>query len=357
MAEDSDDSQKTEEPTQKRLDDARQKGQIPLSREINHVAILLALAGLVSYILPKYMEDVSIHLRGYFEAGANLAADDFGVMADTLTETVGRVFGGLVPFLAVLMLLAFLPGFLQTGGLFSGESLTPKFDKISPMAGIKRLFSMKNLVEFLKGLGKLIIVSMIAWMLISPKLDDLDVYIKGDFVSSLEAVQDITVQLVMTVVVIMTVVAIADYLYQRLSHIAKLKMSQQDIKDEHKQSEGDPHIKARLRQLRMEKARKRMMQQVPKADVVITNPTHFAVALQYDGDTMQAPVVIAKGADTVAYRIRELAKEHKIEIVSNPPLARSLYAEVELDEAIPPELYKAVAEVISYVYKMKKGGR
>jgi flagellar biosynthesis protein FlhB len=208
-------------------------------------------------------------------------------------------------------------------------------------------------VEFIKGVIKLAIVAWIAYYLMAPELDRAEQLMDMDVIDVLAEIYWLVIRLMIGVVAFMLVVAVADYVYQRFEYMKQLRMSRQEIRDEHKQSEGDPQVKARLRQIRMDRARRRMMAAVPTADVVVTNPTHFSVALRYDSETMAAPSVVAKGVDTVAFRIRELAKQHDVPIVENPPLARALFAGVEIDQQVPEAHFKAVAQVISYVYRLK----
>jgi flagellar biosynthetic protein FlhB len=210
-------------------------------------------------------------------------------------------------------------------------------------------------MEFVKGSAKIAIVGAMAYYLLRPEFDGLERFFGFDMVALLAVLKTLTIRLIAGVLAVLAAVAALDVFYQRMSRLRRLRMSREELRDEYKESEGDPLVKGRLRQLRMERARRRMMQEVPKADVVITNPTHFAVALRYDQTAMGAPKLVAKGADLVARRIRELAEEHKVPIVSNPPLARALYAGVEIDQEVPPEHYKAVAEIIGYVMRLRRG--
>ncbi len=234
------------------------------------------------------------------------------------------------------------------------EGITPKLDKISPMAGLKRMFSSRSLAEFVRGLLKLAVVGAVAMFLILPEVAHLNKLIGMEMVQLLGETKALLAKLLIGVVAIVAAIAAIDVIYQRLQHMREMRMSRQEIKDEFKETEGDPLVKGRLRQLRMERTRRRMMAQVPQSDVVVTNPTHYAVALKYDPNSMAAPKMMAKGVDAVAAKIREVAKEHGIPIVENPPLARGLFAAVDVDEEVTPEFYKAVAEVISYIFKLKR---
>ncbi len=255
--------------------------------------------------------------------------------------------------LVMAMFAAFFAGYLQFGLLLSSEGLMPSLEKISPLAGLKRIFSMRSLSEFLKGLLKLAVVGGIVYAVITPSVGDLHKLIGMEVIQLLGVIASLLHRLLFAVFAAMVVITLADVFYQRYEHIKGLRMSRQEIKDEMRESEGDPIVKGRLRQLRMERARKRMMAEVPKADVVVTNPTHYAVALKYDAQ-MTSPKVVAKGVDKVAQKIREIAAENDVPVVENPPLARGLYAAVEVDQEITPEFYKAVAEVIGYIYRMKR---
>jgi flagellar biosynthetic protein FlhB len=258
-----------------------------------------------------------------------------------------------VPFL-MLMIVAIGSNLVQHRLVFSAESLTPKFSKISPMAGAKRLFGKQAFANFLKGLFKLIALGVVMVMVLWPERHRLDAMIRFDPAAIMGVTIALTLKLMGAVVAMLAFVAIADFFFQYRTWYEKQKMSLQEIKEEHKQSEGDPHIKGKIRQLRHQRMRKRMMAAVPQASVVITNPTHYAVALRYERG-MTAPICVAKGADAIALKIKEVAKAHDIPMVENVPLARALYATVKIDEEIPVEHYHAVAEIIGYVMGLKRG--
>jgi flagellar biosynthetic protein FlhB len=241
---------------------------------------------------------------------------------------------------------------VQNGLVISAEPLKPKWEKLSPISGAKRIFSLKSFVEFVKGLFKISLIGAAAVVLLWPEAA-LVIQTTGiEIIGTVVILQDLTLKLLIGVAALMMVIALLDLVYQRFEHQKQLRMSRKDLQDEYKQTEGDPHVKARLRGLRAERARRRMMADVPDATVVITNPTHFAVALLYQQDGMSAPKAVAKGLDLVALRIREVAEAHQVPIVENPPLARALFAAVDLGEEIPPEQYRAVAEVIGYVMRL-----
>lgn len=347
-----DDSQKTEDPSPKKLEEARKKGQVPLSREVNNWVMLTAGTLVVLAIGPSAMKKLGAHLRTYIADAHELPGvpGGFGVV---LGDSFISVLGIMALPLLFLMAAAFLGPFLQIGPLFAPEIIKPDISKVSPMKGFSRLFSMKSVMEFVKGLIKIGVISAVGFMLIHPFFGNVDSTVGLSIASLLEILDSLVFRLMIGILFVMFIVAALDLLYQRFEHMKQMRMTKQELKDEYKQSEGDPHVKAKLRQLRQEKARARMMQSVPDADVVITNPTHYAIALKYDPDTMAAPVVVAKGVDFIAAKIREIATEHKVIMVENKPLARALYDTVDIDDPVPAEHYKAVAEVISYVFRLK----
>ncbi len=244
--------------------------------------------------------------------------------------------------------------YIQIGFLFTGQPLAPKFSKLNPIEGAKRLFSLKSVVEFLKSLLKILIIGGVVYLTLWGERTNITTISKMPLADVLSYTGGLTLELGLKIGMILLVLAILDYFYQRYEFEKSLRMSKQDIKDEHKKSEGDPLIKRKIREKQMRMAIQRMMQEIPKADVVITNPTHYAVALQYDTGRMEAPTVLAKGRDYVALKIKEAAGKHGIVIMENRPLARALYDQVEIGQTIPAELFQAVAEVLAYVYKLKR---
>jgi flagellar biosynthetic protein FlhB len=353
MAED-DNSQKTEDPTPKRQAEAREKGQIAKSREVEHWVVLLAITLAVFIFGPSMAADLKRAFIMFLEAPHAIAADK-NALPGLLTHLLTNVGLKLAPIVGIIMAAGIGAGLIQHGVLFAPDLIKPKFSKLSPAAGFKRLFSVAAMVEFVKGAFKILLVSAFLFWLMRADFNGLEKYIFVDENVVLQFVLRLTLKLLAGVLGMMALIAILDYGFQRYKIWRDLRMSREEIREEHKQSEGDPMVKGRLRQLRMERARRRMMQEVPKADVIVTNPTHYAVALKYDQAKMAAPKLVAKGADLVAQKIRDLAIEHNIPILQNPPLARSLFANVDLDREIPPEHYKAVAEIIGYVYKLRRG--
>jgi flagellar biosynthetic protein FlhB len=352
VSEEQDDASKTEEPSSKRLADARSKGQVVKSQDLGHFAMLSAGAGVVLLLGPSMMNDMAVALRRFLEMPHLIRLDD-PTWTLVFTQVIGDVaLIVMLPFLIMLIAAVAAP-LLQIGWLVSSESIKPTLDKISPVKGFGRLFSARSAIEVGKGLLKIVIVGAVAIMLLWPEMSRVDTYVTAELGETLHSLYTLTKRLLFGVLPIILLVAILDYFYQRYAFMKQMRMSKQELKDEFKNQEGDPQIKSRLKSLRNQRARKRMMMAVPTATVVVTNPTHYAVALKYD-QGMSAPMVVAKGADLVAKRIRDLARENFVPIVENPPLARALFATAELDAEIPYEHYRAVAEVIGYVMRLKR---
>ncbi len=353
MADGADDAQKTEDPTAKRLEDAFKKGQVPKSQEVGHWFMSMGIGLVVLIFIAGLGQALTFDLLKFIEQPHAIATDLFhlGVIFGDLGWAV---IGVVAPALGTLLLAGLIGNLIQHRPVFSAERIIPKLEKISPLKGFKRLFSTKSLVEFAKGLLKLALVGSVAILFVLPSMDQLAVVVSYDVPQVLGLIQEQSLLLIAGVAAVMSVIAGIDFLYQRFNHYKELRMTKQEIKDEFKQTEGDPMVRARLRALRAERSRRRMMQAVPEADVVITNPTHFAVALKYTPEEERAPVVVAKGMDNIAAKIREIATENKIPIVENPPLARALHKACDIDEEIPYEHFKAVAEIISYVMRLNK---
>jgi flagellar biosynthesis protein FlhB len=352
MAGESDDADKTEDPTQRRLDEALKRGDVVKSQEVN-TWFIMAGATLVLISFSGGMgSGVATILRG-------LIANSYQIRVDgpALLHLSAKIGGELlsvvgIPFL-LLMVAALAGNIIQHRLVWSFETLTPKLSKISPAGGIKRLFSTQALANFAKGIVKLLLIGAVLTGLMWPERSRIAALIN----TNLEAVLPLTLALALkqmgAVVAILAVVAAADYLFQYRLWYQRQKMSLREMKDEFKQSEGDPTIKGKMKQVRQRRQRRRVVTAVPKATVVITNPTHYAIALKYERG-MEAPICVAKGVDALALKIREIAEEHRVPLVENPPLARALHATVEIDQAIPPEHYKAVAEVIGYVMRLRR---
>ena len=353
MAEDEDQSQKTEEPTQRKLDEARKKGQVATSRELNNALMISAAAAFVALLTPNIANDLGKILVPFIAAphGFIVTLHDLRLVVVDLLKGVG---GALILPALLFLAAALASSLVQNGLVVSAEPLKPKLEKLSPISGAKRIFSLKSLVEFVKGIFKIVLIGAAAVVLLWPDAATVIKSVEIEMIGVMVVLQSLTLKLLVGVAALVLVIALLDFLYQRFEHQKQLRMSRKDLQDEYKQTEGDPHIKARLKGLRAERARRRMMADVPKSTVVITNPTHFAVALLYESDDMAAPRAVAKGADLVALKIREVAEANHVPVVENPPLARALFAAVELGDEVPPEHYHAVAEVIGYVMRLKR---
>ncbi len=352
MAEETDNTEKTEDPTQKRLDEALKRGDVVKSQEVN-TWFIIAGATLVLMTFSGAMgSQLAATMRGLIANSYELRVD--GPALPHLFQKIGgeMIAAVAIPFL-LLMLAALGGNLIQHRLVWSLEVLAPKLSKISPAAGLKRLFSVQALANFAKGLVKLVLIGSVLTALMWPERARIMALERTDISAVLPLAQTLALKLLGAVVAMLAVVAIADYLFQYRQWYEKQKMSLRELKEEFKQTEGDPAIKGKMRQVRQTKARRRMIAAVPKAAVVITNPTHFAVALQYERG-MEAPVCVAKGVDALALKIREVAGKHSVPVVENPPLARALHATVEVDSAIPIEHYKAVAEVIGYVMRLRR---
>jgi flagellar biosynthesis protein FlhB len=352
MADERDDTERSEDPTPKRLEEAIKRGDVVKSQEVNTWFVIAAGTLVLMAFSAPMGSNLEITLRG-------LVANSYAIHTDGealigLTEKIGfEILGAVaIPFL-LLMLAAFGGNAIQHRLLFSAEPIKPHFSKISPAAGLKRLFSKQAIANFAKGLIKLTLFGAVMAALLWPERHRLAGLAATDPAMILPLTRSLTLQMLGAVVAILAIIAAADYLFQYRQWFERQKMSFREIKEEFRQTEGDPVVKGKIRQLRQARQRKRMMAQVPKASVVITNPTHFAVALQYERG-MTAPVCVAKGADLIARKIREVAEQHGIPIVENQPLARALHATVEIDQEIPPEHYRAVAEIIGYVMKLRR---
>jgi flagellar biosynthetic protein FlhB len=352
VSEDADDASKTEEPTQKKLDEAHKQGQFPLTQEIGNWLLVAAALVILTSSLPKTMQGMVPRLNYYFENIDRLPMDQASVGFLLLRVVKDALWALWLPIL-LLMFAGVISTIGQKGWHVSWDLITPKFNKLNPLPGLMNMFSTQKLVELAKSLAKLAVVGGVAYLALQPMMLTIEHFIGIDMMMLVREMDSLAFRLLVGVLAILTVLAAGDLFWQRFSFNKKMKMTKQEVKDEHKQSEGDPQVKGRIRQIRFERARKRMMAAVPTADVVVTNPTHFAVALKYDSKTMSAPMVVAKGADAVAFKIREIAEENDVPVMENPPLARALYAACDIDEEVPSEHYRAVAEVITYVFKLK----
>jgi flagellar biosynthetic protein FlhB len=353
MADDNDTADKTEDPTQKRLDDALDRGDVAKSQEINTWFVIAGGTLVLSTFSGSMGSGILAPMRNLIANASMIRTDGPGLLAlaQSLEYMLIATLG--VPLL-MLALAAIAGNMIQHRLVWSAESLKPKLSKISPASGAKRVFGKQAVANFAKGIFKVVALGSVMMMILWPEQHRLESMLKFDPSAILGVTTNLTVHLMGAVVAMLAVVAIADYFFQYRQWFERQKMSLQEMKEEFKQSEGDPHVKGRIRQLRQARMKKRMMAAVPKASVVITNPTHYAVALGYERG-MSAPICVAKGVDLIALKIREVAGTHDIPIVENVPLARALYATVEIDDEIPVEHYHAVAEIIGYVMGLRRG--
>ncbi|WP_332696125.1 flagellar biosynthesis protein FlhB [Bosea sp. (in: a-proteobacteria)] len=352
MSEEPDKDDRTEEPTQRKLEQAVEKGDVARSQEIGTFFVLCGFTLALLIAAGSAAREATLQLRAFL-MNAHQVPSGGDAMFHVTSKGVMTGFAALSLPLGFILVAALAGALIQHKPLWTTEPLTPKFDRISPMAGFKRIFGKEAWVNFAKGLAKIMLVGVGVWMVLWGERDRLQSFAQMDVHALLPAVLVLTIKLMAGVLSIFAVIAIGDFGYQRFSWYQRQRMTKQELKDEYKSTEGNPEVKAKLRQLRAQRSRSRMMAQVPKATVIITNPTHFAVALQYESG-QGAPVCLAKGVDAVALKIREVAGAHEIPIVENPPLARALYATVGIDEEIPVEHYQAVAEVVGYVLRLKR---
>lgn len=345
MAED-----KTEEPSQRRLEDARKKGQVPKSQELNTVVVLLvAFFALKSFAVPMYGQFSEIVKNGLNDMGTlSFAPQDVLAGCTVMLAKMALIVG---PFMALLFFTALAINILQVGLLLSTQSLTPNFGKLNPLSGLQRMFSKQSLVQLIKALAEIVIILQSLRAVILGKGLAVFQLERMEPIAALRTLAELTWDVASRIITVLFVIAFLDYMYQKWQHIQNLKMSKQEVKDEYKQQEGDPHVKGRIKSKMREMARKRQMSAVPQASVVVTNPLHLAVALKYDYEAMEAPRVVAKGKGFVADRIRELARANDVPIIENREVARALYDNCEPDEDIPPNMYQAVAEIIAYLYQ------
>ena len=345
--------ERTERATGKRRMEARKRGQVALSREIPSTLILMTLLGVLYFSGARVFEDLIRLFGGFFGQLHSIrlhTVSDAGALA---TELVQACFRLLAPMVLPLMIAGLAGNMMQVGFEIHTEPLAPKLSKLNPVAGLKRIFSVRGLVEMAKSIAKIAFISAIAWSVVSGYLVEFPTLMRRDLGGIWEFTHTAAFRIIVYVCLAMIVLAALDYAYQRWQYEQSLKMTKQEVKDERKQTEGDPQVKGRIRSLQRQAAYHRMIAEVPKSDVVITNPTHLAVALRFDASEMAAPRVVAKGADHIAERIRAIAREHDVPLVENKSLAQALYKLAEPGDTIPVELYRAVAEVLAYVYRLK----
>ncbi|HTV38372.1 MAG TPA: flagellar type III secretion system protein FlhB [Xanthobacteraceae bacterium] len=352
MAEDRDEGEQTEDPTPKRLEEAINRGDVVKSSEVNTWFTIAGGALTLMVFARPAAASLETTLRGLLEHAAEIPTDGMG-LASLMRVLAGQVLAALGIPLLMLSLAALAGSLIQHRIVLSAETIKPQLSRISPASGLSRLFSRQALANFVKGLAKLMLIGAVIGALLWPQRGRLTSLAATDPVMILPFTRALAMQMLGSVVAILAVVAAADYLFQYRQWYDRQKMSVREMKEEFRQTDGDPAVKGKLRQLRNSRMRKRIMAAVPKASVVITNPTHFAVALKYERG-MNAPICVAKGVDLLARRIREIAQAHDIPVIENPPLARALHGTVEIDQEIPPEHYRAVAEIIGYLMRLRR---
>ena len=348
--------EKTEKATPKKRKDARQKGQVRQSTEVNTTFCCLVMFGLLLIIWPSFTEQLMVIYREHLGVQSILQASD-GMNKNEIMALLSRVLidllNALLPILGAAMLAGVAINLLQVGFLFTTKSLGMKLNRISPLSGFKRMFSIKTVVDLLKSMLKIVFIGYVAYSDYRKLIDEFPAYVGRDIYGSFLQIMRIAFLMALKMCLVMIFISVADFLYQWWKYEKDLRMTKQEVKDEYKMMEGDPAIKGKIKAKQRQMSAMRMMARIPEADVVITNPTHYAVALKYDDKANSAPIVIAKGQDYIARKMKEVAQEYNIEIVENPPLAQSLYAICEIDDEIPADLYQAVADILVFVYRQK----
>jgi len=345
--------EKTEQPTSKKLRDARKKGQIPRSTELN-ASVVILVGGAASFVFSRAIPGrFKTLMEELWEQGFHTAFES-SLSAELFTVVTRHFLVMVAPILLACLTAAIAVSVVQTRGLiFSWEAVQPSFSKVNPINGFKRLFSLRSLLELVKSILKFVVISATAYSVYVSEHETVMNLMLAEAGLTMETLGSLALRIVLRVGVLMLLLSFLDYYYQTWQHRKDLRMTKQEVKEEHKQSEGNPQIKGRIRSLQRALARQRMMANIPKASVVITNPTHFAVALKYD-TRMEAPQVVARGVDHLARRIIRTARRHGVPVVQNPPLARALYRQVKLEEVIPATLYKAVARVLAYLHQQNQ---
>ncbi|RFU68874.1 flagellar biosynthesis protein FlhB [Bacillus sp. V59.32b] len=344
--------EKTEKATQKKRQDTRKKGQVAKSQDVNTAIVLLAVFMLFIVTGPSMKEAIiGLFIESFQDPMLTTLSEEtvMPIFIDMLQKTAIV----MIPVMGVALIAGVAANFLQIGFLFSTEAIQFKLDKIDPIKGFKRIFSMRAIVELLKSILKISFVGLVAFLVIWQRMDEIMTLSQKSAEATLAILADITVKVGLYASAALLFLSLLDYMYQKYDYEKNIRMSKQDIKDEYKNIEGDPLIKSKIKQKQREMAMQRMMQEVPKADVVITNPTHYAIALKYDEGKLDAPYVVAKGVDFVAQKIKYVAKENDVVLMENRPLARALYDQTEIGQAIPEDFFKAVAEILAFVYKTK----
>lgn len=353
MASDSDMQEKTEDATPQRRDEFRKQGQVAQTRELSSALALFGLALLIYFMGRLFIEQFyEIYSEMYGKQIATAVRS--GNVMPSLVFAFKKIFFLTLPVYTILFALGMASSLVQIGFLFTNETLTPNLKKINPLEGLKRMFSLKALVEGIKAIFKFSLVGLVIYMVLRSEFQMIPKLIFSESLQTFHYIGILVFKTMVAIGAVMLVLAGLDYMFQRFDMEKQMRMTKQEVKEEAKSREGDPLIKARIRKIQKEMANKRMMADVPKADVIITNPTHLSIALKYDPEKFAAPMILAMGADHMAKKIRELAKEHEIPIVENKPLARTIYKTLEVGQVIPRELFAAVAEVLAYVFKLRR---
>ena len=358
FAQDGPGGEKTEEPTSKKLSDARKEGQVAKSQEISNAFEMLALFLIMKFWVGHMGEGfVGIFRNIYTQFPEYIKLYDGNIQQITFRAIFERAMYSVLTMIAPVLLIGFAVAFicnlLQVKWKVTTKPLKPKFSKINPISGFKRFFSLNKLVDLIKAIAKIAIIVYAVYSYLKKNAPSIFLMYGLTLNQSIAQMGNLVINLGLRIVMFYMIIAAADFIYQKLKFKKDMKMTKQEVKDEYKNQEGDPKVKSKQRQRMMEASRRRMMQNLPQADVVITNPTHYAVAIKYDPELYDAPYVVAKGADYLAQKIKDAAKENNIEIVENKPLARMLYANVDVGSIVPPELYQAVAEVLAFVYHLQ----
>lgn len=345
--------EKTEKATPKKRREARQKGQVAHSREVNSALVLIG-SMFALYLFAGYLLQ---QIKGNMQYFLSVSPDDSQFTIHGAYQMIVLIFlktGAIVaPVAGVALVTGLLSSYAQIGFLFTAKPLEPKLDRLNPVEGLKRILSRRSLAQLLKSLLKLAIIVYTAYKYLQSKYSEIPRLLDMDVMEIIKFTGLTAINIGLRIGAILLIIAALDYLYQRYEFNRSLMMTKQELREEYKQTEGNPQIKSKVRERQRQISMRRMMAEVPKADVVITNPTHFAVALKYDPEVADAPYVVAKGKDLIAYKIKEIALENDVHVVENPPLARSLYQTTDLGRVIPPELYQAVAEVLAFVFSLK----
>ncbi|MDH4469159.1 MAG: flagellar biosynthesis protein FlhB [Bacteriovoracaceae bacterium] len=351
--EDQDNQDKTEDPSQYRLEKSKEKGDVVSSKDLSGIMIVGAAVGTLMFAGTFMLDEIWSMTERILALNLDTVYQQKEIIT-FMNEVIYSFLKIISPLFLIVMIVSFLSQVMQIGVVYAPDLISMKLERINPQTGFGRIFSSKSLFEFFKGLIKFVLVFGVTYMVLNKSVFQLNGMINSEISSSLIFMKAIVFRLFVGVLITLVIIALIDFTYEKWAYLQRMKMSKHEMKEELKEREGSPEIRSRIKSVQREMAKKRMMKDLPKADVVVTNPTHFSVALKYNRDSMVAPIVIAKGADHLAFQIREIAKKNDIPLVENVMLARTLYSTVKVGESVPRDLYKAVAEVLAFVYKLKK---